>query len=181
GRWWGWGVGERHRDEGRVRARQTALWLASGDHRAQRTRAGACSERGGTTRRCRAVLGLACLCDQSYRRGDELGPRRGGLSQRVSDRTRLRAVERACFVADTVVFAVRPPGCWTALPVEHRAARFSLDAIRCAAQSAASRRAAQRHLSRSTGTADGTADDGDDAVGFSRGDAVAYKDRGPTP
>ncbi len=44
-----------------------------------------------------------------------------------------------------------------------------------------SRRDAQRHLSRATGTADGAADDGDDAVGFSRGDAVAYKDRRQTP
>src|SRR4029450_3393401 len=124
--------------------------------RSERVRVHA-AERGGTARRRSAAPGLARLCDQSYCQGDELGTGRGGLSQRVPDRTRLRAVERACVVADTVVFAVRPSGRWVALPVEHRAARVGADAIRCAAQSAASRRAAQRHLSRPTRTADDTA------------------------
>src|SRR5262249_9687270 len=41
------------------------------------------------------------------------------------------------------------------------------------AQSAASRRHTQRHLSGAARTGDGTTDDGDDAVGFSRRDAVA--------
>ena len=53
----------------------------------------------------------------------------------------------------------------------------STDAVRRAAESAASQRHAQRHLSGAAGTPDGATDDGDDAVGIARRDVVAYHDQ----
>src|SRR5438128_7490893 len=67
------------------------------------------------------------------------------------------------------------------LPVAYRAARAGVDPIRRAAQSAASRRHTQRHLSGAARTGDGATDDGDDAVGFSRRDAVAHQGPRQTP
>jgi hypothetical protein len=169
-----------HRAARRPCARQTSRRHAPNDHRAPRARPCGGGQRGGAARPCGAASRLARVCDPSYRRGGGAAPGGRGVAARVPDGARLRAVARALPVADAVVFAARTSRRWAARSVAHRAARVRVEAMRCPAQSADNRRDAHRHLSGAARSADGEADHGDDAVGFSRCDAVAPQDRRQT-